>query len=89
MAPSGLKFLINEDDNQAITAYIPPDAIAKVSPATMSVLLQDGNMIVTWSEPGTLLGAEEITGPWNDVGGASSPHPVAPDSTAMFYRVRH
>ena len=89
VAPSGLKFLINEDDNQAITAYIPPDAIAKVSPATMSVLLQDGNMIVTWSEPGTLQGAEEITGPWNDVVGASSPHPVAPDSTAMFYRVRH
>ena len=89
IAPTGMKFLINEDDDRAITAYIPPDAIVEVSPATMSVLLQDGNMIVTWSEPGTLQGAEKITGPWNDVVGASSPHPVALGSRVMFYRVRH
>ncbi|MEC7813086.1 MAG: hypothetical protein VX598_09790, partial [Verrucomicrobiota bacterium] len=89
VAPTGMKFLINEDDDRAITAYIPPDAIAEVRPATMSVLLQDGNMIITWSEPGTLQGAEKITGPWNDVVGVSSPHPVAPGSRSMFYRVRH
>ena len=89
IAPTGMKYLINEDDDRAITAYIPPDAIVEMSPATMSVLLQDGNMIVTWSEPGTLQGAEKITGPWNDVVGASSPHPVALGSRVMFYRVRH
>ena len=89
IAPTGMKYLINEDDDRAITAYIPPDAIVKMSPATMSVLLQDGNMIVTWSEPGTLQGAEKIAGPWNDVVGASSPHPVALGSSVMFYRVRH
>ena len=89
IAPTGMKFLINEDDDQAITAYIPPDAIVEVSPATMSVLLQDGNMIVTWSEAGMLQGAKKITGPWNDVVGASSPHPVALGSRVMFYRVRH
>jgi hypothetical protein len=89
IAPTGMKFLINEDDDRAITSYIPPDAIVEVSPATMSVLLQDGNMIVTWSERGTLQGAKKITGPWNDVVGASSPHPVALGSRAMFYRVRH
>ena len=89
IAPTGMKFLINEDDDRAITAYIPPDAIVEVSPATMSVLLQDGNMIVTWSEPGTLQGAKKIIGPWNDVVGASSPHPVDLGSRVMFYRIRH
>ncbi len=87
--PTGMKYLINGDDDRAITAYIPPDAIVEMSPATMSVLRQDGNMIVTWSEPGTLQGAEKITGPWNDVVGASSPHSVALGSSVMFYRVRH
>jgi len=89
VAPTGMKFLINEDDDRAIIAYIPPDAIAEVRSATMSVSLRDGNMIVTWSEPGTLQGAEKIIGPWNDVVGVSSPHSVAPGSRAMFYRVRH
>jgi hypothetical protein len=89
IAPTGMKYLINGDDDRAITAYIPPDAIVEMSPATMSVLRQDGNMIVTWSEPGTLQGAEKITGPWNDVVGASSPHSVALGSSVMFYRVRH
>ena len=89
VAPTRQKFLINEDDDQAIAAYIPPDAIAEVRPATMSVSLQDGNMIVSWTEPGVLQEAEKVTGPWNDVAGAGSPRAVAPDSRAMFYRVRH
>jgi hypothetical protein len=89
VAPTRKKFLINDDDDQAIAAYIPPDAIAEVRPATMSVLLQDGNVIVSWTEPGVLQEAEKVTGPWNDVAGAGSPRAVAPDSRAMFYRVRH
>jgi hypothetical protein len=55
----------------------------------MSVLLQDGNVIVSWTEPGVLQEAEKVTGPWNDVAGAGSPRAVTPDSRAMFYRVRH
>ena len=89
IAPTGMKFLINEDDDRAITAYIPPDAIVDVSPSTMSVLLQDGNMIITWSEPGVLQGAKKIIGPWNDVVGASSPHSEDLGSRVMFYRIRH
>ena len=89
VAPTRKKFLINDDDDQAIAAYIPPDAIAEVSPATMSFLLQDGNVIVSWTEPGVLQEAENVTGPWNDVAGVGSSHAVAPDSSAMFYRVRH
>jgi len=89
VAPTGMKFLINEDDDRAITAFIPPDAITEVRSAAMSVSLLDGNMIITWTEPGTLQGAEKITGTWNDVVGATSPHSVVPNSRAMFYRVRH
>jgi len=46
-------------------------------------------VIVSWTEPGVLQEAEKVTGPWNDVAGAGSPRAVAPDSRAMFYRVRH
>ncbi|MEE2947238.1 MAG: hypothetical protein VX392_02875 [Verrucomicrobiota bacterium] len=89
VAPIGMKFLINDDDDRAITAYIPPDAIAEVKPATMSISSQDGNVIVSWTEPGVLQEAEKVTGPWNNVTGAGSPHAVASDSRAMFYRIRH
>jgi len=89
VAPTRKKFLINDDDDHAIVAYIPPDAIAEVKPATMSISIQDGNVIVSWTEPGVLQEAEKVTGPWNNVAGAGSPHAVAPDSRAMFYRVRH
>ncbi len=89
VAPTGLKFLINEDDTQAVTAYIPPKAITEVKPATMSVSLQDGKVTVSWTEQGTLQGAEKVTGPWSDVAGAASPRTVAPDATAKYYRVRH
>ena len=88
VAPMGMKFLINEDDERAITAYIPPDTIAEVKPATMSVSMQDGNVIVSWTEPGVLQEAEKVTGPWNNIAGAGSPHAVAPDSREMFYRVQ-
>jgi len=88
VAPTRKKFLINDDDH-AIVAYIPPDAIAEVKPATMSISIQDGNVIVSWTEPGVLQEAEKVIGPWNNVAGAGSPHAVAPDSRAMFYRVRH
>ena len=84
-----MKFLINDDDDRAITAYIPPDAIAEVKPATMSISIQDGNVIVSWTEPGILQEAAKVTGPWNNVAGAGSPYTVTPDSRVMFYRVRH
>jgi hypothetical protein len=89
VAPVGMKFLINDDDDRAITAYIPPDAIAEVKPTTMSVSMEDGNMIVSWTEPGILQEAAKVTGPWNNVAGADSPYAVAPDSRTMFYRIRH
>jgi hypothetical protein len=84
-----MKFLINDENAQAIEAYIPPKAIAEVKPATMSVSLQDGKVIVFWSNPGALQKAETITGPWNDIVGAASPHTVPADSKEKYYRVRH
>ncbi len=89
LAPAGMKFLINDENAQAIEAYIPPKAIAEVKPATMSVSLQDGKVIVFWSNPGALQKAETITGPWNDIVGAASPHTVPADSKEKYYRVRH
>ena len=91
VAPIGLKFLINDDDPQAITAYIPPKAITGETPkpATMTVSLQDGKVIVSWNPSGILQEANKVNGPWNDIAGAASPRTVAPNAKAKYYRVRH
>jgi hypothetical protein len=91
VAPIGLKFLINDDDPQAITAYIPPKAITGETPkpATMTVSLQDGEVIVSWNPSGILQEANKVNGPWNDIAGAASPRTVAPNAKAKYYRVRH
>ena len=41
-----------------------------------------------WDAAGLLQVAAELTGPWTDVAGASSPHVIAPAPTNAFYRVR-
>ena len=89
VAPIGMRFLINDDDGRAITAYIPPNTITEVKPAEMSLSMQDGKVIVTWNEAGFLQESEKVTGPWKDVVDAGSPYTIAPHSKANFYRVRH
>ena len=43
---------------------------------------------LNWDAAGLLQVAAELTGPWADVAGASSPHIIAPAPTNAFYRVR-
>ena len=47
------------------------------------VSLQDGQVVIEYS--GTLKSADAVTGPYNAVGGASSPYSVAPTKAAEFY----
>lgn len=44
-------------------------------------------MVLKWPA-GTLQSADSITGPWNDVPGATSPWPVRLDAVKKFYRLK-
>jgi hypothetical protein len=47
----------------------------------------DGKITVTWEGGGTLQAAESITGPWQDVPGATSPYVLTPTSNMLFGRI--
>jgi hypothetical protein len=44
--------------------------------------------MITW-ERGTLQEATNVTGPWNDVIDAFSPHVIQSTGTQQFYRTRY
>jgi len=54
-----------------------------------SVLNIEPAVIIRWNCGGTLQAADEITGPWNDVPGATSPYAVATSAARKFYRTRN
>ena len=45
------------------------------------------NVLLNWPR-GTLQAADEATGAYDDVSGATSPYPVTPNGAKKFYRVR-
>jgi hypothetical protein len=48
----------------------------------------DGTITITWTGGGTLQAAEAVTGPWQDVTGATSPYTFAPTAAMLYGRVR-
>gem|GEM_PF-1079631 len=58
-----------------------------VKPATLSVSRNGANLVVSWTEGGTLQVADSVKGPWSDVAGAS-PQTVSTATAAKFYRVK-
>ena len=47
-----------------------------------------GTVTVEWTGGGTLQAATAITGPWQDVTGATSPYTLTPTAPATFGRIR-
>lgn len=59
-------------------------------PAEVKITFQvtGGNLVLGWTS-GTLESADEVTGSWSPVTGASAPsHPVTPNAARKFYRVK-
>ena len=54
----------------------------------MQILGLGSQTELTWDR-GVLQEAEEVTGSWNDVADAFSPHPVQPAAPRRFYRTRY
>jgi hypothetical protein len=55
-------------------ALIPLTANAA---ALLSIDRQGGNAVITWTNLGTLEEADEVTGPWSSIDGATSPYSVS------------
>ncbi len=54
-----------------------------------SLLAIEPAIILNWNCGGTLQSADDVTGPWTDVLGATSPYAVATSAARRFYRVRN
>jgi hypothetical protein len=48
----------------------------------------DGSITVTWTGGGTLQAAPAVTGPWQDVAGATSPYNFKPSTATLFGRIK-
>jgi hypothetical protein len=48
----------------------------------------DGTLTITWTGGGTLQAAEAVTGPWQDVAGATSPYTLTPTAAKLFGRIK-
>lgn len=62
-------------------------ASAPPLPKLMSIGQNGANLVVQWSQGGTLQTADGIIGPWTDISGAASPFTFAPSGVAKFFRV--
>ena len=47
----------------------------------------NGTITLEWEGGGTLQAAMSITGPWQDVAGATSPYTFTPEAPVMFGRI--
>ena len=66
---------------------VPPE-LPPVLSATMS-RSKDGNQFaISWVGGGILQSADQVTGPWTDVDGATSPYLTPMRGPQRFYRVR-
>jgi hypothetical protein len=54
-----------------------------------SLLAIEPAIIIRWNCGGTLQSADDLTGPWTDVPGATSPYAVATSAAQKFYRVKN
>jgi hypothetical protein len=59
------------------------------APAIDSIVKNaDGSLTITWTGGGTLQAAPAVTGPWQDVTGATSPYKLTPSAAMLYGRIR-
>ena len=71
--------------------FPPPEGArpeVEVFHPVLSATFSDGNLSISWLGGGILQYADDVAGPWNDIGGATSPYLAPADTPQRFYRVR-
>lgn len=72
------------------TAVVHGLSIVLVTPQTspLSIGRSGSDLVISWTGSGTFQRADDATGPWTDVPGATSPRTVTPADARKFYRLR-
>jgi hypothetical protein len=89
--PSGSVFPVGTN----VVTCIATDACGNSSRCTFKVIVGgtlltiERAIIIRWNCGGTLQAADDLTGPWTDIPGATSPYAVATSAARKFYRVRN
>jgi len=89
-APAGsLPYGIVADDNWVHIMAEPGTYVRRrVPPVFRSIRREGQTAVLNWAGQGTLQRSEEVTGPWEDISGAATPHTVTNDAPKRFFRVR-
>jgi hypothetical protein len=90
VSEDGTKVLINDTDNDGLRAFRTgqaPERPAEAPEIGSIQLNANGSITITWTA-GTLQTAPAVTGPWQDMTGATSPHTFTPTGPLLFGRIR-
>ena len=90
--PSGSVFPVGTNT----VTCVATDGCGNTSQCSFNVIVGVGSLlsieravIISWSCGGTLQYADDLTGPWFDIPGATSPYSVATTAAKKFYRTRN
>jgi hypothetical protein len=82
---------MGEDESTvSITGLVPKKWATVVTvnlPASVLIQTSTNGIELIWPT-GTLQSATNIFGPWNDLGGVTSPYVVTPTGSQQFYRIK-
>ncbi|MCC7374839.1 MAG: hypothetical protein IT581_09295 [Verrucomicrobiales bacterium] len=87
----GTKVLVNDTANGGYSAYrtgTAPNKPADIGKFSSIVRNANGSITITWSGAGTLQAGASVTGPWQDVAGATSPYTFTPTASMLFGRLK-
>jgi hypothetical protein len=84
---NGLSLLVNDTANGGVAAFQEGTIPSAPQPTLTIQSIGGGQVTITWGVDGTLQVADVVTGPYQDVVGATSPYTAAASGT-KFYRVR-
>jgi len=80
---TSLRYNADSGDSDYLT-FVPADAIGAISGVVNN---HDGTVTITWTGPGALEVADDVTGPWVKVPGATSPLTAPVDRPHRFARI--
>ncbi len=90
IAPPGgsLPYGIVADDNWVHVMAEPGTYVRRRAPPVFRSIQREGQTaVLEWVGQGTLQWSEEVTGPWEDISGATSLYTVRTDSAKRFFRI--
>jgi PKD repeat protein len=61
--------------------------VTNLPPVIITILISSNQVQLTW-QAGTLQSARQVTGPYMDISGATSPYRVPTSSATQFFRVK-